>query len=222
MNRRSPILLAGAIAAVAIAPSLQAQSGNGKLIKYLNTLPAQAVSSAERAELIKMRQEEKLARDVYQVLFLVWKQPIFDNISKSEQSHMNLVKMMLDKYRIPDPLSSNAWGIYQDPAFTGLFVQLVQFGILSPVHALAVGAFIEDLDIFDLNAAIQLTDNRDINTVWQNLNRGSRNHLRSFYGQLAGLKLVYPGFVLSTTEIQAIVTTARETRPVDENGKILP
>ena len=218
----SRILIASAIAAVALVPAAQAQSGNGKLINYLNTLPMETVSAAEQVDLIMMRQEEKLARDVYQVMFFVWKQPVFDNISKAEQNHMDLVKLMLDKYSIPDPLTSDAWGVYKDPAFTQLFVQLVGIGVLSPLHALTVGGYIEDLDIADLNAAIKLTDNRDIKTVWQNLIQGSRNHLRSFYGQLASQNLIYPGFVLTYAEIQAIVTTPKETRPVDENGTVLP
>ena len=53
---------------------------------------------------------------------------------------MDLVKRMLDKYGIPDPVTSNAWGVYQDPAFTRLAVDLVMFGLRSPTHALGVGA----------------------------------------------------------------------------------
>ncbi|MCB9869887.1 MAG: DUF2202 domain-containing protein [Planctomycetes bacterium] len=193
----------------------------GKLMRYLESLPKQSISTAERDQLLTLRQEEKLARDVYQVLYAVWRLPAFDNIAQSEQSHMNLVKWALDRYAIPDPLTSDAWGVYRDAQFATLFVELVRFGLNSPVHALAVGAFIEDLDIADLDTALRVSDNRDLDTVWQNLQRGSRNHLRSFYKLLLDRGIAYPGFVLSYAQIQAIVTTAQETQPVDENGNPL-
>tara|TARA_R110002096_G_scaffold358_16_gene2161 strand:- start:1549 stop:2361 length:813 start_codon:yes stop_codon:yes gene_type:complete len=222
MTSSSRTLLAAVFAAVVFVPNALAQGGNGRLIAYLNSLPTEAISPVEHASLIQMRQEEKLARDVYEVLFFVWQQPIYSNIANSEQGHMDLVGRMLTKYNIPDPITNDAWGQYQDPVFTQLFVQLVQFGMRSPLHAWITGAYIEDFDISDLNATIQTTDNRDLNTVWQNLNRGSRNHMRSFYGQLSGVGLVYPGFVISFAEIQAIVNAPYENQPVDENGNILP
>lgn len=208
-----------ALAAAALLPP--AAAAQGKLTKYLNSLPKQTVSTAERDQLLLMRQEEKLARDVYQVLGLVWNIPVFSNIAQSEQNHMDLVLWALQRYGIQDPLPSNHWGVYKDPAFTTLFVALLQFGINSPQHALAVGAYIEDLDIVDLNHALKVTDNRDIDTVWQNLQQGSRNHLRSFYKLLASYSLYYPGFVMTYQEVQAIVTSSMESGPVDENGNAL-
>ena len=220
--RISHALVPAAMAAMLLlsAPATS-QGGNSKLMKYLNSLPKQGLSTAELAQLRLLRQEEKLARDVYQVLALVWKIPAFTNIAKAEQSHMDLVAWVMQRYGIKDPLTSNAWGVYPDPQFSSLFVSLLQFGIHSKWHALAVGAFIEDLDIADLKHSLQVTDNRDLDTVWQNLQRGSRNHMRSFYGLLAAARLYYPGFVLSTKEILAIVNSAWETAPVDEKGVAL-
>jgi len=81
-----------------------------------------------------------------------------------------------------------------------------------------VGTIIEDLDINDLNMAIDDTDNLDLDTVWQNLNQGSRNHMRSFYDLLLQQNLVYPGLFLTEAEILDIVNSPKETGPVDENG----
>ncbi len=202
--------------------SLPAQGGgNKKLLTYINSLPKQTVDAKEKAELIKMRQEEKLARDVYQALYQKWKIQAFTNIAKAEQNHMNLVKLMLDRYSIKDPLTSDKIGVFPDPTFTHLFQVLVIVGYQSPVMAELVGAFIEDLDIYDLDLALAQTDNRDINTVWQNLQRGSRNHMRAFYGLLKAQNILYPGIVLPLTRILSIINTPHETKPVDENGKAL-
>ena len=208
---------AALLAAAFLAPSAAAQGGNGRLMTYLATLPYETVSAAEQADLIAMREEEKLARDVYQTLGQVWGTPIFGNIASAEQGHMNLVGLMLQKYSIPDPVTSNAVGVFQNPAVAQLYTVLVSVGMTSQPHALLVGALIEDLDMFDLNAAIGRTDNRDIGTILQNLNRGSRNHMRAFYGQLSSYYL-YPGFWLSYAQVQAVVTTPTENRAVDENG----
>ena len=196
--------------------------GNGKIVAYIGSLPLQTVDAAERAELLHMRQEEKLARDVYRTLYQAWSVPAFDNIAKSEQAHMDLVALILNRYGIPDPLPSNQVGVFADPLFTDLYNIFVAFGTRSQLNAEIVGCVIEDLDIFDLDFALAGTDNRDMGTVWQNLQRGSRNHMRAFYGLIENRGFVYPGFFLDAAAIQAIVNSPRETQPVDENGVPLP
>ena len=192
--------------------------GQGLLDRYLASLPLQVVDVVERADLEHMRQEEKLARDVYLALFQAHGTPAFANIADSEQSHMDLVAAMLVRYGIADPLPSDQPGVYRDQAFQDLYVMLVSFGRLSPLHAEVVGALVEDLDIVDLQHAIARTDNRDLATVWQNLARGSRNHLRSFDGLLGLRGFHWFGVFLTQAEVDAIVTAPRETVPVDENG----
>lgn len=197
-----------------------AQTG-GKVTRYIDSLPMQTVDAGERADLLMMREEEKLARDVYRVLYDVWKIPAFANIAASEQSHMDLTKYVLDRYKIPDPVVSDKTGEFRAPLFKHLFHVLVVFGVQSRNHALVVGGFIEDLDIFDLDAALVRSDNRDIDTLWQNLQLGSRNHMRSFYKLLLQNNIVYPGIVLPAARIQSIVNSPMEPGAVDENGKAL-
>ena len=196
--------------------------GNQALIAYLQSLPIETVDVNERFLLRHMREEEKLARDVYHVLGQYWQMQVFANITQAEQSHMDLVEFALLRYQIPDPVVSNQIGVFTDPQFTSLFQLATNFGQTSPLHALLVGAIIEDLDIHDLDTALFFTDNRDVDTIWQNLQRGSRNHMRAFYPQLVNLGLTYTGLFLTPAEIQAIVTTPMETAPVDENGVPLP
>ena len=215
---KNPKVLATFVAIVGVcSPAI----GQSKVKKYISSLPKQAINAAERADLIAMRQEEKLARDVYRVLYQVHKTPAFANIAQSEQSHMDLVKFVLDRYSIPDPIKSDQVGVYRDPVFRGLFEALVLFGAQSQAHAELVGAFIEDLDIFDLDAALARSDNRDLDTLWQNLQLGSRNHLRAYYKLLLKRQIRYPGIVLPLSRILAIVNSPQERGAVDENGKRL-
>ena len=65
-----------------------------------------------------MRIEEKLARDVYTVLGDKWNARVFLNIKLSEQTHMDAVKRMLDKYGISDPLTTDEVGVFPDEQFS--------------------------------------------------------------------------------------------------------
>jgi len=72
-------------------------------------------------KLAYIREEEKLARDVYLYLYEMWGTRIFDNISGSEQTHMNQVKTLLAKYNIPDPVASNGPGMFFNPDIQSRF-----------------------------------------------------------------------------------------------------
>ena len=67
--------------------------------------------SAEEAEgILYMREEEKLARDVYLTLHEKWEMPIFQNISSSEQTHTDAVKTLIDRYELDDPAAGKRYG----------------------------------------------------------------------------------------------------------------
>ncbi len=146
--------------------------------------PVEDLSDIERSSLEKMREEEKLARDVYIKLYEKWDLKVFDNISNAEQRHMDAILCLMDKYDIEDPAGDNPIGIFTDSNLQVLFDNLVNQGSESIKAALQVGATIEDLDIFDLIELSKSVDNKDILAVFNDLTKGSRNHMRAFYGQL--------------------------------------
>lgn len=140
----------------------------------------QTLNADEVAGLQWMREEEKLARDVYQTLGARFSLPIFKNIARSEQTHMDAVNVLLDRYGVPDPVGNNGVGVFTDPQLQALYDDLVARGTTSLVSALAVGAEIERLDIGDLETRLAQTDKADIRQMYANLERGSYNHLRAF------------------------------------------
>ena len=143
-------------------------------------MPVTDLTAAEQAGLLYMREEEKLAHDVYVTLGEKWNLPVFQNIPQSEQTHMNAVKLLLDRYGLPDPATDKAVGVFTDAKLQGLYNDLVAKGSQSLAAALTVGATIEDLDIVDLQTHLAQTDKADIQLVYENLMKGSRNHLRAF------------------------------------------
>jgi hypothetical protein len=138
----------------------------------------------EEAHLVYMREEEKLARDVYLTLYSVWNVPIFSNIAQSEQRHMDALKRMIDKYNVTDPIVSNDVGVFSNPLFTKLYKLLVRVGSKSPAWGYMVGVAIEKLDIKDLEDALAETTKQDLTNVYTNLMAGSYNHLAAFLAQL--------------------------------------
>ena len=156
----------------------------GNMTGLVGSLPTEDLSEAEKADLVLMVQEEKLAHDVYNYLFSKWNLPMFANIARSEQTHQDAVRAILAKYSLEDPTLQAGPGEFADPELQKLYHELTAKGSVDLSAALNVGATIEDLDIRDLEASLAKADNRDIRLVYQNLMKGSRNHMRSFYGQL--------------------------------------
>jgi len=208
------------------APVVSAQGGPGnspaKLIAYFNTLPVQPLDAAEKAGLRQMIQEEKLARDVYLALDHFWSKPIFGNIARSEQQHMDLVRLLYSRYNLPDPVKDDRVGVFADPLYTNLFTVLVIIGSQSIQNALWIGTAIEDLDIDDLVHLMNKTDNRDIRLIYQNLCKGSRNHLRSYYPNLLREGGSYSPLFIDQKLFDQILNSPRETGVYDENGNPLP
>ena len=61
------------------------------------------LNSSEIEDLTYLREEEKVARDVYLYAFDKYGETTFQNISNSEQKHMDKVLELLNEYDLPDP-----------------------------------------------------------------------------------------------------------------------
>lgn len=146
----------------------------------IDNYPVEELSQEEINGLLLMREEEKLARDVYLTLYDIWELRIFSNIAQSEQQHMDAVLSLIEKYDLNDPVKVDERGTFENEDLQKLYNQLIEQGSKSLEDALIVGATIEDLDIKDLQELNEVADNQDITTVYNNLEKGSRNHLRSF------------------------------------------
>lgn len=176
-----------------------------------NFTPAN-LSDEEMAALAFMREEEKMARDVYLNLYEKWNARIFSNIARSEQRHMDAVLCLLERYGLEDPADGLAAGTFQNSALQELYDGLMAQGEESLLAALTAGATIEDVDIFDLARNIDdpEIDNGDILAVFNNLARGSRNHLRAFTKEFEKLGATYEVQYISQEEYSAILSTGPE------------
>jgi hypothetical protein len=177
---------------------------------YVAEIPEGELSQEEIDGLILMREEEKLAHDVYTKLYEKWGQNIFNNISDSEQTHTDSVKELLDRYDIEDPVKNIAVGEFTSSDLLDLYTTLVEKGNKSIDDALQVGATVEDLDIKDLEDLMGETDKEDILAVYQNLQKGSRNHLRSFTRVINRNGETYTPVYITQDQYDEIINTPSE------------
>lgn len=193
------------------------------------------LDAAEATHLIFMREEEKLARDVYLVFGEMYQDNrIFDQIAMlSEQEHTTAVLSLLNRYGIPDPnpMADNlpeSIGLFTGEVYGAYFLEkfneLIDWGSRSELDALYVGAFIEELDMHDIVVAptviaeadngidedgcgLVYTDESEIRRVYEHLLAGSENHLRAFVGQIEAVigEGNYKAQYLTQEEVDAIL-----------------
>ena len=187
-------LVVAAVAAIQIGTSDAtaqggpANRGEGAVATSVHMDPdtATRLTADEIAGLRYMREEEKLAQDVYQFLGGKYDARVFTNIARSETQHAETVKAFLDAFRIADPASGRAAGSYENDELQSLYAQLVARGEHSLNAAISVGIAIEERDIADLKARIAATDRADLKAMYGTLLRASKNHLSAFTRQLDG------------------------------------
>lgn len=169
------------------------------------------LSQIEIDGILLMREEEKLARDVYEVLGEEWGVKVFSNITRSEQTHINAVLGLLELYSIEDPLGGNdEVGSFTSEEMQTLYDDFIAKGSKTREDALLVGATIEDLDIYDLEVLMGQTENEDLLRVYQNLQKGSRNHMRAFNKQILKAGLEYTPEYISEEQFNSIIAQEQE------------
>jgi len=190
------VVALGAATAMAMAIALAGKAAYA-------SMDGVVVDYNEQTHLAFMREEEKLARDVYIRLSTMYPDhPIFGNIDDSEQRHTEAVRDMLVKYGLEDPNTNDNVGVYTGEDygwyFTEKFHELIERASISELEALYVGAFIEELDMMDINQCPRVivetdneindvtecgrvyTDNADIDNLYASLLDGSDSHLVAY------------------------------------------
>lgn len=144
-----------------------------------------------------MREEEKLAHDVYVAQFARWPRlTVFSNIAASETEHTEAVLTQLQRYGLADPAAGKSAGVFENTYLQALYDRLVALGSVSEVEALKVGCLIEETDIQDIRDKMALTDEASILSTYQNLLCGSYSHLQAFNRVLANRGVSYQSQVI--------------------------
>lgn len=172
----------------------------------IETASLQNVTLEELESLNFMIEEEKLARDVYISLYSKWGQNSFNNISSSEQKHMDSIKGLLEVYEQSLPATLETVGIFENEVLQSLYTDLITQGSESLIEAFKVGAIIEEIDIIDLDELRDtIVKEEAIDYVFAQLISGSENHLRAFVNNLSKQGVEYEPQLLSADHFNGII-----------------
>lgn len=144
------------------------------------SVPAQATDTNTAELLQAMVAEEKVAHDVYVTLGDMYGVSTFARIAASETRHQEAVRKLLATYGVADPTVGDAVGEFDDPVFQKMYDEMVAQGSTSLDAAADVGMTIEQIDITDLQQALDAGQPADITRVFTNLLNGSQRHLAAF------------------------------------------
>lgn len=166
-------------------------TGQAETISSGVTVPTENVDQAAKESnaqtqddmLIYLIEEEKLAHDVYTVMYQKYGAKVFGNILNSEETHQDRVLALLQARNIADPRSSEI-GVFTNPELQALYNKLIEQGNLSEVEAYKVGVAIEEKDIADITTQLATATDADIVSTLEDLRSGSESHLRAFNRQL--------------------------------------
>jgi len=168
------------------------------------------LTDEEATDLVFMREEEKVARDLYITFDETWGGTTFAKIATSEQRHMNAILRKLDKYQLPDPALPGI-GDFTNDELQEMFDELRDLGLVSELDALKVGGLVEEVDIVDNTEAAATATLPDLDRVYDALTCGSRNHLRAFAGRIVVLTgQPYEAQYLPQAEVDAILAEPYE------------
>lgn len=146
---------------------------------FLATITTE-LSNQEKDDLLFMWEEEKLARDVYLALGSRYGSKVFNNISGSEQAHMDSIKHLLIQVNLDVPVDETLTGNFQNSDPAQLYFDLIQRGNISLNDAYQVGLDVENLDIEDLTTRISMVNDPGVKEVFNKLLSASYKHKSAF------------------------------------------
>lgn len=143
-------------------------------------VPGATISKDVTKILTSLVQDEKLARDVYNLAASRYPDRVFSNIASSESTHLAAVRVLLKRYDVPDPTSGGKAGVFPDHEVQALYDQLASQVRSGRDAAVQAGIVVENTDIADLHKLLSMTAPADVRTVMGNLLAASERHLAAF------------------------------------------
>jgi len=186
MKKVSFIALGILMAGIVLAHGMMGQGagpmmGSQALGAQILVMPKQPLDQDEEQVLMKIFEQEKLARDLYKELYDRWKVRVFLNLAISKQYHFDMVKTLLEKYDVEYPADDTP-GTFTDQELQKLHSEWLEKGKESLENALEVGAEAEEMNIYHVKEYLSQIDNDDLRIMLVNLSYASARHLKILNG----------------------------------------
>jgi hypothetical protein len=185
-----PLIMAVVVLGGVFALNNQKQDSSTTVTSAQNSAEITVESDAEASSidsteelLVYLIEEEKLAHDVYSVMYEKYGSKVFGNILESESTHQERVLELLSARGIEDPRSSDV-GVFENEELQSLYNNLISQGSLSAEEAFKVGVIVEEKDIADISSQLETATDQDVIDTLEDLRSASEKHLRAFNRQL--------------------------------------
>ncbi|MDD3034385.1 MAG: DUF2202 domain-containing protein [Bacteroidales bacterium] len=166
------------------------------------------LTASEIEYIYAVREDEKLAGDLYSAFFEMYKIKTFENIAKAEINHMKATERLLEYYGITYPVAGDK-GKFENPVRQALYDSLLQKGSTA-LEAFKVMAQYEEYNIVQYKADLAVITNENLKIVIENLEKGSENHFKATIRQITALGGTYSAQVMTQEEYSAIIATGFE------------
>jgi hypothetical protein len=165
--------------------------------------------TADEIEFIfAVREDEKIARDLYISFFGKFGLKPFENIGKAEDNHIKATEKLFDYYEIDYPaLSGN--GKFENAIRQKLFDSLL-LKVNTELDAFKVMAVLEESNIVEYGAVIKTVVNPNIKMVIENLAKASANHFKAAIRQITALGGTYTPEFLTQEQYRAVIAIGFE------------
>ena len=143
-------------------------------------------SQTTKQALEKQLDEERLAYQLYTALGEIHpglRQ--FQKIPRAEARHFKALRQYAYR-QYPDLETFELTGNFINPDVQKLYDTLLAKGKVSASAALQAGVAVEELDIRDLDAALEITTDQELVAIYKRLRAGSERHLAAFSAEGGG------------------------------------
>ena len=165
--------------------------------------------TADEIEFIyAVREDEKVARDLYFSFFGTFGLKPFENIGKAEDNHIKATEKLFDYYEIDYPaLSEN--GKFENAIRQKLYDSLLLKGT-PELEAFKVMALLEETNIAEYGEVLKTIVNPNIKIVIENLAKASVNHFKAAIRQITALGGTYAPSLMTQEQYRAVIAVGFE------------
>lgn len=171
------------------------------------------ISEEESAIIISMKDKEKLTYDVYYSLNEKYSSDIFKKMIQNELQHKELSAGLALKYGINISVNSdNEVGKFSNPKDQNIYDEMMRYGGYSLLDAFRAGARMEEINISEQLDYISKSSNEEIIKVFEIIEKGSEEQLRTFVKELQEEGITYKPNKLSQEDYDRIVSVKDESK----------
>jgi hypothetical protein len=143
------------------------------------------LTAAQRTELARLAEEEKLNHDLYTAFTKAYGLPVFENLAAAEANHLQALRTLMDRYDIADPTAGKAAGVFASATVQAGYDRLLAQGKAGQQAALRAARAVEQNAIASYGEAIDGLNAPAAERVYSNLRATETRHLAAINTWLA-------------------------------------